>query len=92
MPIKFLFLVTTVFAMSFAPRAVRSDDERLEGIERLAAADPKPFVLVEARGEGSVTRGQGVVITAQGHVLSAGHAHRHPGPPRTSNFHPSNRP
>lgn len=71
--IKFLFLVTTVFAMSFAPHAVRSDDELLEGIERLAAADPKPFVLVEARGEGSVTRGQGVVITAQGHVLSAGH-------------------
>ncbi len=72
--IKFPFLVTVAFAMSFAPSVVRADEEPLDGIERLAATDPKPFVLVEARGEGSVIRGQGVVITAQGHVLSAGHA------------------
>ena len=71
--LTFSALVTIAFAVSFAPTVVRSDDERLDGIERLAAADPKPFVLVESRGEGSVIRGQGVVITAQGDVLSAGH-------------------
>jgi hypothetical protein len=45
----------------------------LADLERLAAADPKPFVLVEASHEGTVNRAQGVVISPRGHVLSAGH-------------------
>ncbi len=71
--LRVLFSVTIVFALSLAPIAARADEEALDAIKRLAATDPKPFVLVEASGEGSVSRGQGVVITPQGHVLSAGH-------------------
>jgi len=66
-------LVTIAFAMSFVSGVVRAYEEGLGSIEQLAAADPKPFVLVEAIGEGNIIRGQGVVISAEGHVLSAGH-------------------
>lgn len=42
-------------------------------LEKLIAADPKPFVIVEATGTGVVNRAQGVVISAPGYVLSAAH-------------------
>lgn len=50
-----------------------ADESLLERLEQLAGSDPKPFVLVEARGESTATTGQGVVISPQGHVLTCGH-------------------
>jgi hypothetical protein len=47
--------------------------QNMEGLERLASLDPKPFVLVEAQVEDTVARAQGVVISSRGHVLSVGH-------------------
>lgn len=55
------------------PAAVVSAQDPLAVVERFAASDPKPFVIVEATGEGTVNRAQGVMISPQGHVLSAGH-------------------
>jgi hypothetical protein len=53
--------------------ATGNADDALATIERLVASDPKPFVLVEAAGEGGVNRAQGVVVSPQGYVLSVGH-------------------
>lgn len=51
----------------------RANDGVLANLEKLLAQERKPFVIVEASGEGSVIRGQGVVISPEGHVLTAGH-------------------
>ncbi len=45
----------------------------LGNLENLASMEPKPFVVVEARGKKVKSRGQGVVVSPQGHVLSAAH-------------------
>lgn len=62
-----------VMVAATAPLTTGRAEDGLATIERLAAADPKPFVLVEASGGESVGRGQGVVVSPHGHVLSAGH-------------------
>lgn len=49
------------------------DAQNMKELERLAALDPKPFVLVEAQVGDTVARAQGVVISSRGHVLSVGH-------------------
>ncbi|MGE0605846.1 MAG: trypsin-like peptidase domain-containing protein [Pirellulales bacterium] len=67
-----LVWLAAALALAATSHTVRGE-ESLETLERLVAADPKPFVLVEAAAEGSVGRGQGVVISPQGHVLSVGH-------------------
>lgn len=59
-----------IFLTSVLPASAQ---ETLNDLERLVAADPKPFVIVEASGKDSFSRGQGVVVTKQGHVLSAAH-------------------
>ena len=48
-------------------------DDSLLAMEKLAKADPGPFVIVESRIEKVKNRAQGVVITPEGHVLSVGH-------------------
>jgi hypothetical protein len=45
----------------------------MQVLERLAALDPKPFVLVETQVDDTVARAQGVVISSNRHVLSVGH-------------------
>lgn len=67
---RFHLCIAPVLALS-ASRTQAED--ALVTIERLAAADPKPFALVEATGKGNVNRAQGVVISPRGHVLSVGH-------------------
>jgi hypothetical protein len=47
--------------------------QNIKELERLAALDPKPFVLVEAQIEDTVAKAQGIVISSSGHVLSVGH-------------------
>lgn len=67
-------LVAVVLLANVCSAAVASAQADLLGkLEQLATADPKPFVVVEAIGEGSISRGQGVVVSAEGHVLTAGH-------------------
>ncbi len=66
------FWIVTV-ASAALPLASGRAEDALATIERLVTADPKPFVLVEATGDGSVGKGQGVMISPHGHVLSAGH-------------------
>jgi hypothetical protein len=67
-------LLTIFFCSSlFQSAIVVAQDGLLGRMERLAASTPKPFVVVEATGEGTVMRGQGVVVSPKGHVLTAGH-------------------
>ena len=42
--VKVQVLVTIALVFFFAPIALRANEDILEGIERLAAADPKPFM------------------------------------------------
>jgi len=65
--------VTGVLAVFAFGVALGGEVDSLRVLEGLLATDPKPFVLVEARGTGFVGKGQGVVITPRGHVLTAGH-------------------
>ncbi len=67
-----LFWIHTMAVTLLMPAVVRSEDT-LRILEREAKRDPKPYVIVEAGGEGTMSRGQGVVISPLGHVLSAGH-------------------
>ncbi|MEO1529999.1 MAG: trypsin-like peptidase domain-containing protein [Planctomycetota bacterium] len=64
----FLFAGPCLIDPSFA-----QDRSALRTLEGLLTQEPKPFVIVEASGAGTVTRGQGVVISEQGHVLTVGH-------------------
>lgn len=67
-------LLAILFCSSlFQSAIVVAQDGLLGRMEGIAASDPKPFVVVEATGEGTVSRGQGVVISPKGHVLTAGH-------------------
>ena len=59
------------FCMLISIVSIASTD--MDDLEELASADPKPFVIVEAKGTGVVNRAQGVVISEKGYVLSAAH-------------------
>ncbi|BDS08843.1 hypothetical protein NT6N_38830 [Oceaniferula spumae] len=65
--IKIIFVVLTLGGLPAGAQ------EALKVIEKLAAADPKPFVIIEGSGEKTKNRAQGVVISSKGHVLSVGH-------------------
>ena len=69
--------LTGLVAFGFAALSMvaqcAADEPALRKLEKLASSDPKPFVIVEASGAGSVIRGQGVVISPDGHVLTCGH-------------------
>ncbi len=69
---KRIMWIATVF-LGVLPVFAEEVDERLASLEQLVVSDPRPFVLVEANGEGAVNRAQGVVISPHGHVVSAGH-------------------
>lgn len=67
-----LFLIHIMTTVLLLPALVLAEDT-LRILERETTRAPKPYVIVEADGEGTMSRGQGVVITPLGHVLSAGH-------------------
>ena len=50
-----------VFVVGFVCQQA-SAQESLEALEKLAEADPAPFVIVEGRGKKTKSRAQGVVI------------------------------
>lgn len=65
-------LIVVSSCLTYWP-ATGAAESPLAEVERLVAAEVKPFVVVEVAAENMVNRGQGVVISPQGHVLTAGH-------------------
>ena len=61
-----------VIALVFAIQQAGAQNH-LPILEKLAGADPAPFVIVEGSGEDTKGRAQGVIISPKGHVLSVGH-------------------
>ena len=61
-----------VIALVFAIQQAGAQNH-LSILEKLAGADPAPFVIVEGSGEDTKGRAQGVIISPKGHVLSVGH-------------------
>lgn len=62
----------TIIAAAFCLQQVGAQDS-LRTLEKLADADPSPFVIVEGSGKNTKARAQGLVISPKGHVLSVGH-------------------
>ena len=61
-----------VIALVFAIQQAGAQNH-LPILEKLAGADPAPFVIVEGSGKDTKGRAQGVIISPKGHVLSVGH-------------------
>ena len=61
-----------VIALVFAIQQAGAQNH-LPTLEKLAGADPAPFVIVEGSGKNTKGRAQGVIISPKGHVLSVGH-------------------
>ena len=61
-----------VIALVFAIQQAGAQNH-LPILEKLAEADPAPFVIVEGSGKDTKGRAQGVIISPKGHVLSVGH-------------------
>lgn len=62
---------TWIFLALFAQQAAA--DDSLGMLEKLAKANPGPFVIVEGSGKETKSRAQGVIVSTKGHVLSVGH-------------------
>ena len=60
------------FTLMLCAHKLNAQDS-LRTLEKLAEADPSPFVIVEGSGEENRSRAQGVVISNKGIVLSVGH-------------------